>query len=74
MTGRFDNTDNWHIGDDRMPESDMKNLSYNARGPVKWMIGWHDKYIEAELEKGTSIDETIGTRIFFMIRVILLTF
>lgn len=57
VTGRFDNTDNWHIGDDRMPESDMKNLSYNARGPVKWMIGWHDKYIEAELEKGTSIDE-----------------
>lgn len=57
VLGRFDNIENWHIGDDRIPENDMNNLSYNARGPVKWMIGWRDKYIEEELKKGNNVDQ-----------------
>jgi hypothetical protein len=56
---RFDNIDNLHIGNDRIPENDLSNLSWCSRGPVRWMIGWRDSYIEKCLEDGMSIDDII---------------
>lgn len=64
VTERFDNIDNLHLGNDRIPEKDLNNLSYAARGPVRWMIGWHDKYIERALEKGIDIDEIIDNCLY----------
>ena len=57
VTKRFDNENNLHLGEDKIYEDDFDNLSYTARGPVRWMIGWCDNYIEKCILNGDSVEQ-----------------